>query len=217
MRQQIRSVETLFPLLAEGGVYIVEDCHTSYWAPYADPSDPAATFVAWVKDRIDDLHAYHHSTELDLATPWQTDLAAVHAYDSVIVLDKARHQAPFSEVSGTSDYINVDRDAGLANLELLATRQAALDQARRLAEVVAQATEAEQASHDEVRILRAELVAAGQNAARTRAELESTREELEDANAKLLGSWEILREMRQSRSWRLTAPLRGAKSLIRRR
>ena len=33
MRQQIRSVETLFPLLAEGGVYIVEDCHTSYWAP----------------------------------------------------------------------------------------------------------------------------------------------------------------------------------------
>ena len=51
MRQQIRSVETLFPLLADGGVYIVEDCHTSYWAPYADPSDPAATFVAWVKDR----------------------------------------------------------------------------------------------------------------------------------------------------------------------
>ena len=123
MRQQIRSVETLFPMLAEGGVYIVEDCHTSYWAPYADPSDPAATFVAWVKDRIDDLHAYHHSTELDLATPWQTDLGAVHAYDSVVVLDKARRQAPFSEVSGTSDYINVDREASAANVELLATRQ----------------------------------------------------------------------------------------------
>ena len=68
-----------------------------------------------------------------------------------------------------------------------------------------------------MRILRAELVAAGQNAARTRAELDSTREELEDTSSKLLGSWEILREMRQSRSWQVTAPLRGAKSLIRRR
>ena len=182
MRQQIRSVETLFPLLAEGGVYIVEDCHTSYWAPYADPSDPAATFVAWVKDRIDDLHAYHHSTELDLATPWQTDLSAVHAYDSVVVLDKARRQAPFSEVSGTSDYINVDREASAANVELLATRQAALDRARRVDEDAARRVEdaerrlaeAEEASHEEVRILRAELIAAGQNAARARAELDST-------------------------------------------
>jgi hypothetical protein len=225
MRQQIRSVETLFPLLTDGGVYIVEDCHTSYWAPYADPSDPAATFVAWVKDRIDDLHAYHHSTELDLATPWQTDLAAVHAYDSVIVLDKARRLAPFSEVSGTSDYINVDREASAANVELLATRQAAIDQARRVDEDAARRVEdaerrlaeAEEASHDEVRILRAELVAAGQNAARTRAELDLTREELADTSSKLLGSWEILREMRQSRSWQVTAPLRGAKSLIRRR
>ena len=31
MRQQITAVETLFPHLAEGGVYVVEDCHTSYW------------------------------------------------------------------------------------------------------------------------------------------------------------------------------------------
>jgi hypothetical protein len=36
MLQQIASVETLFPLLAEAGTYIVEDCHTSYWPAYAD-------------------------------------------------------------------------------------------------------------------------------------------------------------------------------------
>ena len=31
MEQQIVSIETLFPLLADGGVYLVEDTHTSYW------------------------------------------------------------------------------------------------------------------------------------------------------------------------------------------
>jgi hypothetical protein len=225
MGQQIRSIETLFPILADGGVYIVEDCHTSYWASHKDPTDPAATFVGWVKDRLDDLHAYHYSTELDLAAPWQTDLAAVHAYDSVIVLDKARRHAPFSEIAGMSDYINTGREASKLSVELLATRQVALDRAhaaeedatRRIVDAEHRAREAEEASHDEVRILRAELVAASQNAARARAELESTKEELEDTTTKLLGSWEILREMRQSRSWQVTAPLRGVKSIFRRR
>ncbi len=261
MRQQIRSIETLFPLLADGGVYLVEDCHTSYWTPYLDPDDPAATFVGWVKDRLDDLHAYHHSTELDLTAPWQTDLAAVHAYDSVIVLDRARRHAPFSEVAGTSDYINTGRESSIINIELMATRQVALERAReaeedaagrvadaerrireaeedaagrvadaerriheaeedaagRVADAEHQAREAEQDAHDEVRILRAELVAANQSAARARVDFEATKEELEDTSSKLLGSWEILREMRQSRSWQITAPLRRAKSIFRRR
>ena len=222
MDQQIRSIETLFPRLADGGVYIVEDTHTSYWREYSDPADPGSTFIAWTKDRIDDLHAYHHSTELDLEQPWQTDLAAIHAYDSLIVFDKARRDAPFSEVSGTSDYINVDREASAANIELLATRQAALDRLQleaesQVDELTTRANEAAQASDDELRILRAELMAAGQQTARMRTELDLTREELDDTSNKLLGSWEIIREMRQSRSWQLTGPLRAAKSIIRRR
>ena len=31
MEQQIASIETLFPALNEGGVYLCEDTHTSYW------------------------------------------------------------------------------------------------------------------------------------------------------------------------------------------
>jgi hypothetical protein len=232
MRQQIRSVETLFPLLAEGGVYLVEDSHTSYWPSYLDPDDLAATFVGWVKDRLDDLHAYHHSTELDLAEPWQTNLVGVHAYDSVVVLDKAERYAPFSEVSGTNDYINTAREASAVNVELLATRQVAMDRAeeaegeaarrideaeRRLADAEARAHEAEEAAHDEVRILRAELVSAGQNAARARADLDLTKAELDETSSKLLGSWEILREMRRSRSWQMTAPLRRLKDILGRR
>jgi cephalosporin hydroxylase len=238
MQQQITSVETLFPLLADGGVYIVEDCHTSYWPEFADSADPSRTFVGWAKERLDDLHAYHHSVELELGAPWQTDLAAVHAYDSVIVLDKARRRAPFSEITGTSDYINVNRGASTVNLELLATREAALTRAseveaeaarrvesadRRVAQAeseaaaaVDQSIAAAEASRDELRILRAELVAASQFAARLRTDLDDAREELDDTSSKLLGSWEIIQEMRQSRSWQITAPIRRAKSIIHR-
>lgn len=209
MRQQIASVETLFPHLADGGVYLVEDCHTSYWAEFADSSEPGRTLVAWIKDRIDDLHAYHHSVEPVLTYPWQTDLLAVHAYDSVIVLDKERRSPPFSDVSGTNDYINVGRDAGNANVALIATREAALQSATETESRIAEAS-------DELRILRGELMAANQNLGRLRADLDSTQEELDDTNAKLFGSWGIIQEMRQSRSWRLTAPIRRVKSVIRR-
>jgi hypothetical protein len=225
MRQQIASVETLFPLLADRGIYLVEDCHTSYWPEYADPSDPARTFVAWIKDRFDDLHAYHYSVELTLTDPWQTELAAVHVYDSVIVLDKSHRGAPFSEVTGTSDYINVNREASAANLELLATRDVALlvakeaeaEAARRVGEAEARASAVAEASEDELRILRAELTAANQHTSRLRSDLDAAREELDDTNSQLVGSWGIIQEMRQSRSWQLTAPIRRVKSIIRRR
>jgi hypothetical protein len=221
MTQQIASVEALFPVLKGGGTYLVEDCHTSYWPDYADPDDPTRTFIGWAKDRIDDLHAYHHSTEQSLVQPWQTDLAGIHAYDSVVVFDKERHVPPFSEVTGTNDYIMVNRLAAATGVELLATRDVALRSAReaeaRIADVNTRAEQAAAQSNDELRILRAELVAANQGAAQVRSDLDKLREELEDTNSKLLGSWGIIQEMRKSRSWQLTAPIRRMKSIIRRR
>jgi cephalosporin hydroxylase len=221
MRQQIVSVETLFPSVVDGGVYLVEDCHTSYWPEFSDPSEPGATFIAWAKDRFDDLNAHHHSVAANLTTPWQTDLAAIHAYDSVIVLDKAHQPAPFSEVTGTSEYVFTDRNAVNMNVELLATREQALriadEAAQRAVEAESRSIAAGEASEDELRILRAELVQTNQQAARLRSDLEVLREELDETSSKLLGSWGIIQDMRHSRSWRLTAPIRGAKSIFGRR
>jgi hypothetical protein len=60
------------------------------------------------------------------------------------------------------------------------------------------------------------LLTANQNASRLRSDIDSIREELEDTNDKLLGSWGIIQEMRQSRSWQITAPIRRLKSIVRR-
>jgi hypothetical protein len=135
-------------------------------------------------------------------------------YDSVVVLTKQRHAAPFSELSGDSEFINHPRTMGAIHLEMLATRDAAITRAadleREATDLRAQAGEEAERSREELRLLRSEL-------AGVRTDLERLREENAQTSSDLLGSWEIIREMRRSKSWKLTAPLRGLKSLLARR
>lgn len=206
MRQQIASVEALFPMLNEGGTYIVEDSHTSYWPEYADPDPDGPTFIGWLKDRIDDLHAFHHSQSEQLLTPWQTALSGIHVYDSVAVLDREPRWAPFSELSGSSEYIHYGREASAAHVEMLATRDAALTR-------VADADRAQ----EEVRVVRGELLDARQRASEAQANLDATGEELARLRQELAGSWAVIEDIRHSASWRVTAPLRRIKSILKRR
>jgi hypothetical protein len=210
MRQQIVSVETLFPLLNHGGTYIVEDCHTSYWPEYADPAPAGPTFIGWLKARVDDIHAYHHSVVEQLPGPWQTELSGIHIYDSMAVLEKDDRWAPFSEISGTREFINHGRAVALSQLEMLATRDAALAQQAKGAADTAQAQE-------ELRILRSESLDTKQHVGELQAALDAMSEELAHLRSDLAGSWGILQEMRRSTSWRATAPIRRVKSILKRR
>jgi hypothetical protein len=235
MNQQIASAETLFPLLSERGTYLVEDCHTSYWEAYSDQGPDGQTFIDWVKDRIDDLNAHHFSQSRDLQAPWQTHLDGLHVYDSVVILTKGRHAAPFSELSGTKEFVNFDRDTGARHLELLATRDVALARAAQ-ADALISAAE----SRAETALVRAEGIKANaaadvesarlqlqaqrgewielrNEAQQLRTDLEQLRVEHNQTCSDLLGSWGIIREMRRSMSWKTTAPLRRAKSVLGRR
>jgi hypothetical protein len=239
MRQQIASVEALFPLLNEAGTYLIEDCHTSYWPAYADQGPDGKTFIEWVKDRIDDLNAYHHSQLQDFVSPWQTHLDGLNIYDSVVVLSKRRRAAPFSELTGTKEYINYDRNTGALHLELLATRDAAVARVAkadadiaRVEEIESQAAarvadaESQAAARvDDAESLADELMADmdyltesdSSELWQLHSDLEGLRSEHSRTHSDLLGAWQIIRELRHSTSWKVTEPLRRGKSFLTRR
>lgn len=60
--QQITSFETLWPQLAEDGVYMVEDTASSYlasWGPARGGGAHPGSFIDFARERVDDLHVWY--------------------------------------------------------------------------------------------------------------------------------------------------------------
>jgi len=53
MKQQIETFEALFPRLNKGGLYVIEDLHTSYWPAF---SDYPISCMEYLKGLIDGVH-----------------------------------------------------------------------------------------------------------------------------------------------------------------
>lgn len=87
-RHQTASFEALFPLLAEGGLYVIEDTHTAYWPGIFEGGyKRRGTAIELVKSLLDDLHGWWHNK------PAQ-DVRAIHAYDSIIFIEKGERPRP---------------------------------------------------------------------------------------------------------------------------
>lgn len=153
MRQQITSIEHLFPTLNDGGLYLVEDTHTSYWPGYQDADQ---TFMEWVKQRIDDVNGYHVGGSVDLPI-WTTHVAGIHVYDSLVVLDKQRRFPPFCEVTGTGSFALADRISESTLLTYQAAINTALAQEEAMRAKARELGESFQERHQRVQQLEAEL------------------------------------------------------------
>ena len=105
MHQQINSFEVLYPYLQPNGVYIVEDCLTSYYESYGAGLLKAGTFIEYSKQLIDTLHAWHYSSsdaEVE-ANSITRSLGAVTFYDSMVVVQKQLRAMPYYTTSGLPD------------------------------------------------------------------------------------------------------------------
>ncbi|MCR4334665.1 MAG: class I SAM-dependent methyltransferase [Patescibacteria group bacterium] len=58
MKQQIITFKTLFPLLKEGGIYVIEDLHTSYWYEFGGKRGRSYTAISLIKKIIDGIHLW---------------------------------------------------------------------------------------------------------------------------------------------------------------
>lgn len=97
---QIASITHLWPSLRDGGVYLVEDLHTSYWERYGARRGHPDSFVSWLHGRIDDLHAFHSEEDGFEVNDWTRTLDGIHIHDSIVALRKAHRSPPVHRRSG---------------------------------------------------------------------------------------------------------------------
>jgi cephalosporin hydroxylase len=94
---QRASFETLFPLLSEGGLYIIEDVHTAYWPSFEGGLKRSGTAIEFMKKQIDEMHSHYlnKARNTETAIP---PIESIQFFDSVVAVRK-RKQAPRGHVN----------------------------------------------------------------------------------------------------------------------
>lgn len=96
-RHQNTSFRTLFPELSEGGTYIIEDLHTSYWPGLHEGGlNRPDSGIEMLKRIIDDMHAHYHLEGRFAGT----DIDSMLVTDSIAAIGKKRFQNPMRHVAG---------------------------------------------------------------------------------------------------------------------
>jgi len=105
MTQQLTSFHWLFPLVKSGGLYIIEDLHTSYWKTYGGkgnlnhPQAGAGTAVEFLKNLVEHVNYVGAATacaDSDKVPPalmqrlnyYQSQIESIHFYSSVCIIRK---------------------------------------------------------------------------------------------------------------------------------
>lgn len=100
MDQQITSFRTLWPALRDGGLYIVEDVHTSYWPGFGGGFRAPGSFVEFTKDLIDRMHSWYTEDDTGFPLhPMARELGGITFHDSLVILHKQQREAPVAVTS----------------------------------------------------------------------------------------------------------------------
>ena len=92
---QIASFKGLWQHLADGGLYMVEDTHTSYWPGFGGGYRASGTFIEFTKHLVDAMHSwYTDQDDIFPFNPLARQLNAVRFYDSIIAIEKLLAEPP---------------------------------------------------------------------------------------------------------------------------
>lgn len=87
----LTSFRTLFPLLAQNGVYVIEDTQTSYWEAFGGSSTELSrpdTTIGFVKGLLDGLNYQELPSPSRRASELDDKIVGVHCYHNIVFIEK---------------------------------------------------------------------------------------------------------------------------------
>ena len=86
-KHQIESFKFLFPRMSKGGIYMVEDLHTSFWRGYGGGYGRPSNFFGFSADMINDMHHWWHFDRLKHPS-LENMCSGIHIYDSLAAFER---------------------------------------------------------------------------------------------------------------------------------
>jgi hypothetical protein len=122
MNQQRVAFVELYSLLSKEGVYMVEDCVTSYSSEFGGGFKKKGTWIEFSKDLIDDLYGHYLSWGARHGNITDSIMAILY-YDQIVVFEKGKHlpfEFPMKRGSMQMAYMPPTLSNGEINVSVLA-------------------------------------------------------------------------------------------------
>lgn len=101
----IHSFNKLFNYVTDGGVYLIEDVHTSYWDIFQGGLRNENTIIEHSKKIIDSINGHHWENGVD---DYTKSVNSISFYDSIIVFDKKiKHNTPIDSARNNGKQVDV--------------------------------------------------------------------------------------------------------------
>jgi hypothetical protein len=219
----IAAFKNLFPRVAPGGKYIIEDLHASYWSSHGGGLRLRSSSIEYLKDIVDALNADHFSPEDSVSAGERLELQKLSGligritfYDSVTVIEKLvkEKEQPYRHfISGQHALVNDP-------LNFIVAAPTELIQSWLLGETAARSIDlglkkSLAQSQRERDSLAAELDAQRARNAVLEEELHGVLTKLDETQIELTHVRSDINAILNSTSWRATAALRRAANMIR--
>jgi hypothetical protein len=100
---QLATFDRVWPHVRDGGVYLVEDCHCSYFPDFGGGFRSPGSFIEFAKGTVDEMNAlWSPGSNVLKPSRLTAELGSVTFYDSVVVFDKRLRARPPKRVTSGS-------------------------------------------------------------------------------------------------------------------
>lgn len=86
---QRASFEILFPLLKQGGLYVIEDMHTSYWPTFEGGLRKSGSAIEFLKQKVDQMHRHYWKAGTNTSDKIP-EIESIQFFDSIAAIKKGK-------------------------------------------------------------------------------------------------------------------------------